>query len=180
MNIFPAKKKGFIVHIHLEDETCMYTLFHKSLKYDQIKISFHESNLFYAIYFSSLIVGKSLKDEKALFGILNYNELIFHFVQPKNNKFTFQCVYDIITLFILFSIVMSSPSVANRNTAHTCCRMVILVFIPFSALIWIIRRHLPGNTEANGCHVQLTISFFTIVSETCAVFLIYVISSFQI
>lgn len=133
MNIFPAKKKGFIVHIHLEDETCMYTLFHKSLKYDQIKISFHESNLFYAIYFSSPIVGKSLKDEKALFGILNYNELIFHFVQPKNNKFTFQCVYDIITLFILLSIVMSSPSVANRNTAHMLSHGYSCFYSIFSA-----------------------------------------------
>lgn len=103
MNIFPAKKKGFIVHIHLVDETCMYTLFHKSLKYDQIKITFHDSNLFYAIYFSSLIVGKSLKYGKALFGLLNYNELIFHFVQPKEKQIYFpMCLrhYNVIYIIV--------------------------------------------------------------------------------
>lgn len=136
---------------------------------------------YFTLYiFLRQLLGRVWNTKKPNLAFWTTMNLYFILFNLRKNKFTFQCVYDIITLFILLSIVMSSPSVANRNTAHTCCRMAILVFIPFSALIWIIRRHLPGNTEANGCHVQLTISFFTIVSETCAVFLIYVISSFLI
>lgn len=59
--------------------------------------------------------------------------LYFILFSLRKNKFTFQCVYNIITLFILLSIVMSSPSVANRNTAHMLSHGYSCFYSIFSA-----------------------------------------------